>query len=376
MNISKKIGYSSQLIEQDDIDAVIETLKGDFLTQGPKVDEFENAICEYVGIKGCVVFNSATSALFATYKASGIELDDEIITTPISFVATSNMFVMLGAKPIWCDVKDDGNIDESKIEELITDKTKAIVAVDFGGKPLEHTKIKNLAKKYNLLYIDDASHALGSSIDGKRVGTFADMSIFSFHAIKPITTGEGGAVVSDDEEFIERLKLIRSHGVVKMDLWRSDMVKMGCNLRMNDISASLGISQLKKLDGFIQQRDKIAKYYDDVFTNQNYFTTQKIEQNMLSSRHLYPIFLNEQLIPLKEKIFAQMHEAALGVQVHYRPIYQNSFYVKNFGKYKLENAERFYNSEISIPCHQGMSLDDAIYVASKVLEICKRLSSC
>lgn len=368
------IPYSTQLIDQDDIDRVIEVLKSPFLTQGAKVEEFEDALCNYTGAKFAISFNSATSALLATYVMCNIGDGDEIITTPISFVATSNMFVLLGAKPIWCDVKLDGNIDEHLIEKLITPKTKAIVVVDFGGKVVEIQRIKEIAKKHNLLLIDDASHALGSSIDGKKVGSLADMTIFSFHAIKPITTGEGGAVLTNNEELAKRMKLFRSHGIVKKELWNSDMVAMGHNFRLTEFAAALGLSQLKKLDSFIKIRTSIASYYDERFKDEKLFITQKIPTNMLSSRHLYPIVLNPELQCPKEDIFKELQSRGLGVQVHYKPIYQNSFYKEKFGDISLLVADDFYRSEISIPCHQKMSIEDAKNIADLFLETIHKYS--
>ena len=363
------LSYSTQLIEDDDIEAVVKTLKSNLLAQGPRVPEFEQALCDYTGALHAVAFNSATSALHAAYNVAGISENDEIITTPISFVATSNMFVTLGAKPIWCDVKLDGNIDENRIEKLITPQTKAIVPVDFAGKPVAVETIKKIAKKHNLLVIQDSSHALGSSIDGKKIGSFADMSIFSFHAIKPITTSEGGAVLTDNAEFAKKLRLFRSHGIIKKEFWNSDMVSMGYNLRMTEVAAALGISQLKKLDRFIHVRNEIAAYFDERFQNEKLFLTQKIEPNQVSSRHLYPIILNPELHSFKEKIFTELQERGLGVQVHYKPIYQNSFYKEKFCGVSLPVADEFYNSEISIPCNQTMSMEDAKYVADTFLDV-------
>jgi UDP-4-amino-4,6-dideoxy-L-N-acetyl-beta-L-altrosamine transaminase len=368
------LSYSSQLIDKEDIDAVIEVLKGDLLAQGPRVKKFEADLCKYTGAKFAIAFNSASSALHGAYSVANIQKNDEIITTPISFVATSNMFVTLGAKPIWCDIKLDGNIDESKIEQLITPYTKAIVPVDFAGKPVEIKKIKKIANRHNLLIIQDASHSLGSSINGKRIGSFADMTIFSFHAIKPITTGEGGAVLTNNEEFAKKLRLYRSHGLIKKDLWNSDMISMGYNLRMSEIAAALGSSQIKKLDRFIQTRNTIANYFDNRFKTEKMFLTQKLSQNIISSRHLYPIILNPELHCMKEEIFTQLQEKGLGVQVHYKPIYQNSFYKEKFGKVSLEVANDFYRSEISIPCNQSMSMQDAKYVADSVIEVLRNYS--
>ena len=364
-----KLSYSTQSIEEDDINGVIEVLKSPFLTQGDKVKEFENALCSYTNAKYAITFNSATSALFASYSVINISRGDEVITTPISFVATSNMFVELGAKPIWCDVKMDGNIDEEKIESLITAKTKAIVVVDFAGNPVAHAKIQTIATKYNLHLIDDASHALGSSVATQKIGSFADMSIFSFHAIKPITTGEGGAVLTNNDNYAEKLRLIRSHGMQHQKLWQSDMQSMGYNFRMTEIAASLGSTQIKKLDSFVKTRNEIANYYDTRFKDSNLFSTITLDVNIISSRHLYPILLDEKLHKFKEDIFQDLHSAFIGVQIHYRPIYQNSFYINLFGEVSLPQTEHFYNSEISIPCHQKMSLNDARFVADTLLNI-------
>ncbi|MDF1883747.1 UDP-4-amino-4,6-dideoxy-N-acetyl-beta-L-altrosamine transaminase [Sulfurimonas sp. SAG-AH-194-C21] len=368
------LSYSTQLISQDDIDVVVEVLKSSFLAQGPRVAEFESNLAQYVGVNYAVTFNSATSALQAAYNIAGIQENDEIITTPISFVATSNMFVCAGAKPIWCDVKSDGNIDETKIEALITPNTKAIVPVDFAGKPVDIQVINSIAKKNNLLVIQDASHALGSGINNEKVGSFADMTIFSFHAIKPITTSEGGAVLTNNKEYAEALQLFRSHGIVKKELWNSDMIEMGYNLRMTEVAAALGSSQLKKLDAFIDKRNEIAHYFDVRFKDFALFKTQKVEDKQTTSRHLYPIILNAKLHSQKEAIFLELQKQGLGVQVHYKPIYQNSFYQEKFGYISLTQAEEFYRSEISIPCNQTMDMKDAQYVADTVLAIITQYS--
>ncbi|WP_294962435.1 UDP-4-amino-4,6-dideoxy-N-acetyl-beta-L-altrosamine transaminase [Sulfurimonas sp.] len=364
-----RLDYSTQLIEQDDIDGVIEVLKSPYLTQGKKVAEFELALCKYTKAKHAIAFNSATSALFSSYSVACIDAGDEIITSPISFVSTSNMFVQLGAIPIWCDVKEDGNIDEEKIEQLITPKTKAIVPVHFAGKAVEIEKIHKLAKKHNLLVIEDASHALGSSISDKKIGSLSDMTIFSFHAIKPITTSEGGAVLTDNDEHAKKLRLIRSHGILKQELWHSDMLSLGYNFRMTEMAASLGITQIKKLDRFVQSRDKIALYYDERFKDAELFNIIKQKEKNITSHHLYPILLDPKIHSFKESIFKELQEGGLGVQVHYKPIYQNSFYKERFGNFSLTTADSFYKSEISIPCHQNMSLKEAKFVADTIFEI-------
>jgi len=363
------IHYSTQLIDDDDIEEVVKVLKSPFLTQGKKVQEFEEALCEYTGSQYAITFNSATSALHGAYFAAELENGDEVITSPLSFVATSNMLLEVGAKPIWCDIKADGNLDEKLIESLITPKTKAIVPVHFAGKAVNLDKIHQIAKQYQLLVIEDSAHALGSTYNGKKIGALSDMTIFSFHAIKPITTGEGGAVMTDDAEYASRLRLFRSHGILKQKLWHSDMITMGHNYRLTEIAAALGISQLKKIDTFIQKRNKIAEFYENAFADETRFTTIKIDTKDISSRHLYPILLNDSLKVYKEKIFQELLESKIGVQVHYKPIYKNSFYKEKFGEISLPNAKKFYESELSIPCHHKMSLDDAKLVVSTIFRI-------
>jgi UDP-4-amino-4,6-dideoxy-L-N-acetyl-beta-L-altrosamine transaminase len=363
------IPYSTQLVDEEDIAAVAEVLRGPYLTQGPTVEAFEQSLCDYTGSKYAVTFNSATSALMGAYAIAGIAQDDEIITTPISFVATANMAIALGANPVFCDVKLDGNIDERLIERLITPRTKAIVPVHFGGKPVALEKIKEISKKYDLLLIEDASHALGSQINGKKIGSLSDMTVFSFHAIKPITTGEGGAVLTDNAEYAEKLRRFRSHGIIKKSFWNSDMVEMGHNYRLSDISAALGLSQMKKLDGFIEQRNEIAAYYDEHFKGHKLFQTIPIPHGERSARHLYPVTLIPGPQCPKEDIFAALHAKGVGVQVHYKPIHLNSFYIEKYGKQSLSVAEDFYRSELSLPCQQKMTMDDAVYVADTFLEV-------
>ncbi|HEB9306966.1 TPA: UDP-4-amino-4,6-dideoxy-N-acetyl-beta-L-altrosamine transaminase [Campylobacter coli] len=358
------ITYSHQNIDQSDIEAVLNALKDEILTGGKKVDEFEEALCEYIGIKHACVLNSATSALHLAYTALNVK-DKIILTTPLTFAATANAALMAGAKVEFIDIKNDGNIDEKKLEaRLVKNSTDigAISVVDFGGNSVEMDEISNLAKKYNIPLIDDASHALGSEYKGKKVGSMADLSIFSFHPVKPITTFEGGAVVSNNEELISKIKLLRSHGIVKKRLWDSDMMELGYNYRLSDVACALGINQLKKLDHNLEKREEIASFYDKEFEKNPYFSTIKIKDYKKSSRHLYPILLFPEFYCPKEEIFENLLKAGLGVQVHYKPTYEFSFYKKLLGEIRLENADNFYKAELSIPCHQEMSLKDAKFV--------------
>jgi UDP-4-amino-4,6-dideoxy-L-N-acetyl-beta-L-altrosamine transaminase len=368
--------YSKQLIDKDDIEAVIETLNSNYLTTGPKTKEFEDALSKYLGCKYVSTLNSATSALLASYVAIGLKKGDEVITTPISFVATSNMLIHLEVKPIFIDIRFDGNIDERQIEKAITEKTKAVVSVDYSGNSANVKAIRDICDRHNLKFISDSSHALGSEVDGIKVGNFADATIFSFHAIKPITTFEGGAIATDSKEIIDIVNLYKSHGIVKKRLWNSDMVSFGHNFRLSDVASSLGLSQLKKLDKFIESRDKIASYYDERFKNNPFFTTLQKNSLNKSSHHLYPILLDRSFWCSKEEIFSKLIDRKIGVQVHYKPIHTNTFYKNIFGDLRFPVAEEFYRAELSIPNHQGMNLDDAKYVADNLFDVLEKKKTC
>lgn len=358
--------YSTQCIDEEDIQAVIHALQSPNLTQGEQTELFEKEIAQYVGAKYALVFNSATSALFCAYRACKLA-NSEVITSPLSFVATSNMLLENNAKPIFCDIKSNGNINENKIAEFITPQTKAIVSIDYAGASVEVEEIQKIAKSHNLLFISDSSHSFGGEYKGKKIGSLADITIFSFHALKPITTGEGGAITTDDEELYERIKLIRSHGVVKKSFWNSEVSQSGFNFRLSDIGSSLGRSQLKKLDSFIAKREEIVKFYSNAFKDNPYFDTLPIPPHIKSSHHLYPIFFKQNLWCAKEGIFASLQKRGLGVQVHYKPIHLYKLY-QPFNTSPLYQAERFYNAQLSIPCHQKMSLVDAQEVAEVLLQ--------
>ncbi|MBR8463302.1 UDP-4-amino-4,6-dideoxy-N-acetyl-beta-L-altrosamine transaminase [Campylobacter sp. faydin G-24] len=361
--------YSRQQITDDDIISVVNALKDDILTGGDKVIQFEKAIGEYVGAKHVIAMNSATSALHVAYLALGVKSGDEVITTPITFAATANAALMAGAEIKFCDVKRDGNIDENAIEALINPRTKVITAVDFGGNPVASDVIAKIAKKHGLKFIDDASHALGSESNGKKIGTVADISIFSFHPVKPLTTLEGGAVVTDDDNIASLARLYRSHGISKTRLWDSDMSLLGYNYRLSDVACALGLSQLKRFDDMIAKRNEIATFYELKFDKNPYFSTIKIPNGSKSSRHLFPILLFRNFWCNKEEIFTELHARGIGVQVHYKPAYKFNYYRQKYGEMALKNADEFYNAELSIPCHQSMSDTDAHFVADTLFEI-------
>lgn len=359
--------YSTQYLDSSDIKAVMDAIENPLLTQGPLAEQFELELAAFCNVKYALTFNSATSALYAAYRALNLE-NSSAITTPISFVATSNMLLQVKCKPIFCDVKKDGNIDENLIAKLITKNTRAIVSVDYAGKSVECDTIKNLAKEHGLLWISDSSHAIGSQYKGQNVGNLADATVFSFHPVKPITTLEGGALLSNNQEIYECAKRIRSHGVKKMGMWHYDVLENGFNFRMTEIQAALGISQLKKLSMFIEHREEIARFYDQFFHSNSYFDTLHPLHTDRSTNHLYPILLKPHLWDKKLMLMEKLHAQGIGIQIHYRPIYQFSYY-QNLGyKDSLPNAESFYHSTLSIPCHHKMSLKTAKQCAETILK--------
>lgn len=368
MKLERFVPYNTQSINEDDKKGVLEVLDSLFLTQGNKIKEFEDALKEYVNAKFAITFNSATSALFATFNIIKQKYENmeniNIITSPITFVATTNMMLANGIKPKFCDVNFDGNINVEKIEALIDKNTVAICSVDYSGKSVDVKKIQNFAKKNNLLWISDSSHSLGGSFEDQKIGSLADINIFSFHAIKSITTGEGGAIITNNEEFNELALLLRSHGVIKNHDCNHECKYLGFNFRMNELSCAMGLSQLKRLNSFIERRNEIANFYDEIFRNNPFFFIPKIESNKISSRHLYYILLDRKFHCNKEKIINELLDFNVGVQVHYKPIYNFLLY-KKFNFEILNNAEEFYRSTLSIPLH--LQIDNKL--AKKIADI-------
>ncbi|ADU83469.1 UDP-4-amino-4-deoxy-L-arabinose--oxoglutarate aminotransferase [Helicobacter pylori Lithuania75] len=366
----KEFAYSEPCLDEEDKKAVLEVLNSKQLTQGKRSLLFEEALCEFLGVKHALVFNSATSALLTLYRNfSDFNADcNEIITTPISFVATANMLLESGYKPVFAEVKNDGNIDELALEKLITKKTKAIVSVDYAGKSVEIESIQKLCKKHSLSFLSDSSHALGSEYQNKKVGGFALASVFSFHAIKPITTAEGGAVVTNDGELYEKMKLFRSHGMLKKDFFEGEVKSIGHNFRLNEIQSALGLSQLKKAPFLMQKREEAALVYDRIFKDNPYFTPLHPLLKDKSSNHLYPILMRQKFFTCKKLILESLHKIGILAQVHYKPIYQYQLYQQLFNTAPLKSAEDFYNAEISLPCHANLNLESAQTIAHGVLK--------
>ncbi|WRG26455.1 UDP-4-amino-4,6-dideoxy-N-acetyl-beta-L-altrosamine transaminase [Helicobacter pylori] len=366
----KKFAYSEPCLDEEDKKAVLEVLNSKQLTQGKYSLLFEEALCEFLGVKHALVFNSATSALLTLYRNfSDFNADcNEIITTPISFVATANMLLESGYRPVFAEVKNDGNIDELALEKLINEKTKAIVSVDYAGKSVEIESIQKLCKKHSLSFLSDSSHALGSEYQNKKVGGFALASVFSFHAIKPITTAEGGAVVTNDSGLHEKMKSFRSHGMIKKDFFEGEVKSVGYNFRLNEIQSALGLSQLKKAPFLMQKREEAALTYDRIFKDNPYFTPLHPLLKDQSSNHLYPILMDQKFFTCKKLILENLHKLGILAQVHYKPIYQYQLYQQLFNTAPLKSAEDFYNAEISLPCHANLDLESVQNIAHGVLK--------
>ncbi|MGL2780355.1 UDP-4-amino-4,6-dideoxy-N-acetyl-beta-L-altrosamine transaminase [Helicobacter pylori] len=366
----KKFAYSEPCLDEEDKKAVLEVLNSKQLTQGKYSLLFEEALCEFLGVKHALAFNSATSALLTLYRNfSDFNADcNEIITTPISFVATANMLLESGYKPVFAEVKNDGNIDELALEKLITKKTKAIVSVDYAGKSVEIESVQRLCKKHSLSFLSDSSHALGSEYQNKKVGGFALASVFSFHAIKPITTAEGGAVVTNDSELYEKMKSFRSHGMIKKDFFEGEVKSVGHNFRLNEIQSALGLSQLKKAPLLMQKREEVALVYDEIFKDNPYFTPLHPLLKHQSSNHLYPILMRQKFFTFKRSILEFLHKLGILAQVHYKPIYQYQLYQQLFNTAPLKSAQDFYNAEISLPCHANLNLESVQSIAHGVLK--------
>ena len=380
MKFVRKIPYGRQWIDEEDIKAVVEVLRGDWITQGPKIDEFERKIAEYVGVKYAVAFNSGTSALHAAMFAAGVKEGDEVITTPISFVATSNSVLYMGAKPVFVDIDMDTYcIDIDKIESMITEKTKVILPVDFAGYPIDMKRVKKIASEYDLIVVEDAAHALGAKRYGKMVGQEADMTMFSFHPVKHITTGEGGIVVTNDEKFYEKLRIFRTHGITKDEKmltrndgpWYYEMHHLGYNYRITDFQCALGISQLRKLESFIKRRNEIARIYDEAFKDHPFITIppKPSYENSRHAYHIYPILLDGRID--KKKVFVELRRRGILCQVHYIPIHLQPYYRRrfNYGEGDFKNAEEYYKREITIPLYPKMSEDDVNYVIENLREV-------
>jgi UDP-4-amino-4,6-dideoxy-N-acetyl-beta-L-altrosamine transaminase len=375
------LAYGKQWIEETDIDSVVKVLKGDYLTTGPYVKNFEQKVANYVGAKYAVAVSNGTAALHMACFAAGIGEGDEVIVTPMTFAASANCILYLGGTPVFADIDPHTyNIDPNEIENKITSKTKAIIPVDFTGQTVDFDKIKKIADKYGLLIIEDAAHALGSEYKGQKVGTIADMTEFSFHPVKPITTGEGGIVTTNNEDLYKKMLLFRTHGITKdKELlkrdegpWFYEQQSLGFNYRITDLQSALGTSQMDRLDWFVTRRRDIVKKYNNAFKELNEITVPYEAEYSNSGWHLYIIRLNLDLLNANRKeIFEALHAENIGVNVHYIPVYYHPYY-KELGYEKgiCPVAEKLYDEMITLPLFPKMTdqdIDDVIAAVYKVI---------
>jgi len=373
--------YGQQWIGDEDIRKVIEVLKGNYLTTGPYITEFEKKISEYVGTKYAVAFSNGTAALHGAVFAAGIQQGDKVITTPMTFAASANCVLYQGGTPVFADIDPKTyNIDPDKIEELITDKTKAIIPVDFTGQPVDLDRILYIAKKYNLVVIEDAAHALGATYHDRKIGSISDMTMFSFHPVKHITTGEGGVITTNNKEYYEKLLQFRTHGITRESdklmenhgPWYYEMQFLGYNYRITDIQAALGTSQLAKIDQFVETRKKYVEMYNHAFANMEEVIPPFQMQEGESSWHLYILRFNlNKLNATRKELYEALLKENIGVNVHYVPVYWHPYYQElGYEKGLCPNAERLYEEMITLPLFPKMSeadVQDVIKAVKKVI---------
>lgn len=401
------IPYGRQSIDDADIEAVVKVLKSDYLTTGPAVEAFEKKVADYVGAKYAVAVSNGTAALHVACLAAGIGEGDEVITTPITFAASANCVLYCGGTPVFADIDPDTyNISPEELESKITPQTKAIIPVHYTGQPCDMDAILEIARKHDLLVIEDGAHALGASYKGKKIGSIADMTCFSFHPVKPVTTGEGGMIVTDNEELYRKLVLYRSHGITRdkdmmqqyeeqlhqssdpalqeaADMLRGDVIdpggwyyqqlELGYNYRITDISCALGASQMDKLDRFLERRRQIAKKYDEAFADIPQIKTPWQQEGCQSGWHLYMIQTMERS---RREVFDGLRQAGIGVNVHYIPVYRHPYYQRNgYAGVHCLNAEAFYERAISLPIFPGLTGQQQDYVIEHVIKECTAIRS-
>ena len=376
------IPYGKQTIDEEDKKAVLETLNSGFLTCGPKVDEFEKRFSEYIGCKYAVAVSNGTAALDLGVASLKLKKGSEVIVTPFTFVASSNCILYNGLTPVFCDINPKTlNIDVKKIEEKITKKTKAILYVDFAGRPCDYEKLKEIADKHKLYLIEDASHAVGSEVEGKKVGSLADITTFSFHPVKTMTSGEGGMITTNDERLADELKLLRNHGINKKKapkdkkygedaFYEYDVLALGKNYRLTDINCSLGISQLKKLDSFIEIRQRIVDKYNESLKNLKGLSLPiaNVDLKNKFSWHIYYVLLDENIN--KNKFLNIMKSKNIGVHSFYIPIYNFTYYKSLFGEQK-ENfpvAEDIFRRIVVLPLYSLLKNEEVDYIIKSVKE--------
>lgn len=375
------INYGHQFIDQNDVEAVMKVLTSDYLTCGPKIDELERRLREVTGARYAVAVSNGTAALHIACMAAGIVAGDEVITTPITFAASANCALYCGARPVFADINPETyNISPQEIEKKITKKTKAVIAVDFTGQAVEIERIRQICEKYKLVFIEDAAHSIGTKYRGKAVGNLADITTFSFHPVKTITGGEGGAVLTNDEKLYEKMKLYRTHGITRErefirneshGPWYYEQLALGYNYRMTDIQAALICSQLDKLQMFKERRKRIVEMYDEAFSQINEISVQQEIGESDTTRHLYIINLKLDKIRVgRQDIFTALKAENVCCNVHYIPVYYFPYYEDmGYKKGLCPNAERLYEGMLTIPLYYGMTDEDVLSVIEAVNKV-------
>jgi UDP-4-amino-4,6-dideoxy-N-acetyl-beta-L-altrosamine transaminase len=372
--------YGRQTIDESDIQAVVETLRSDWLTTGPKINEFEEAFAAWVGARYAVSFSSGTAALHGAAFAAGLGAGDEAITSPLTFAATANCVLYQGATPVFADVAADTlNLDPEQVRRAVTSRTKALLPVDYAGHPAELEAMLEIAQRHGLTVIEDACHALGAEYRGRRVGSVSHMTVFSFHPVKHLTTGEGGMVTTDNAEFAETLRKFRNHGISsnardrqREGQWHYEMVLLGFNYRLTDIACALGLRQLGKLEGNLARRREIAARYAAELSAVPGIIVPAVREEAVPAWHLYPVMELGKLSAGRAEIFRALRAENIGVNVHYIPVHLHPYYKERFGYRggEFPLAEAAYESLISLPMFHGMTdgdVEDVVRAVEKVM---------
>lgn len=360
------IPYARQHITEEDIQAVVDVLRSDWLTTGPMVERFEQAVCDYRGTRHGVAVCNGTAALHCAMHAIGIGPGDEVILPPLTFVATANAVLYLGGTPVFADVEEDTLlIDPNEVERLITPKTRAIIAVDYAGQPCDYDALRDIADRHGLWLVADACHSLGASYKGRPVGSLADLTCFSFHPVKPITTGEGGMVVTDDAQLAEAMRRYRNHGIDlehhRRQGWGYDVLSEGRNYRLTDIQSALGLSQLRSLRQTVEARNAIASRYGARFVG----SSVRLLSRNRHAGHAWHLFVVR--VAKRDEVFQRLRTAGIGVNVHYRPVYQFSMYRALTDNVICPRAERAFAEILSLPVYAGLSTADVDRIAELFL---------
>lgn len=379
------IPYGRHLIDSEDIQAVVETMHSDWLTTGPRIELFENAFASFVSSKHAVALSSGTAALHAMMFAIGVGANDEVILSPMTFAASANAILYQKATPVFCDVeKDTLLIDPNRIEKKITPRTKALLAVDYAGQPCDYEALAEIARRHDLFLLADSCHSLGAEYKGRKIGEIADLTAFSFHPVKNITTGEGGMVTTGHGEFAGRIRSFRNHGIktdhkqrFEQGTWFYEMVDLGFNYRLTDIQSALGMSQLSKLPGWLEKRRSIARTYKESFSDLEAVEPLVSHPDRNHTYHLYVIRLDLELLQAgRKEIFTALRNEKLGVNVHYIPVHFHPYYREKFGLGPglCPVAESAYERIITLPLHHGMDERQVEQVIAAVRKVIRRYS--